>query len=239
MELKKVILFLWFGDEKPKYIEWTLENFRKMNPGWEILYIEYTTDQVIHHELVKDPILTDVMKSRDKFGYIGNVSNDYRRLYLNRHTEMTVYCDLDCFPIAPFDNFIFPENMELKSWQKWMKNNHPCEHTHHKLMGCNWFRNEKCQEFIPDVWCMVNNKSFLNWHFLQLHKGSTIDDTLVIHGGMFMNECAIPEYEERNKKFHEMKLELGDCFCLPKYSPIEHYYSLERNRLNKQCKGKI
>ena len=42
--MNKVILFLWFGDEKPPYIQWTLDNFRKMNPGWEIRYIEYSTE---------------------------------------------------------------------------------------------------------------------------------------------------------------------------------------------------
>lgn len=47
--MKKVILFLWFGDEKPPYIQWTLENFRRMNPGWEIRYIEYSQSQLANY----------------------------------------------------------------------------------------------------------------------------------------------------------------------------------------------
>ena len=30
-----------------------------------------------------------------------------------------------------------------------------------------------------------------------------------------------------------MNIKLGDNFCLPQFTPIEHYYSLERNKLNK------
>lgn len=64
-----------------------------------------------------------------------------------------------------------------------------------------------------------------------------MDDTLTIHSGMFMNESDIPVYNKRNQDFHEMKLELGDNFCLTQFTPIEHYYSLERNKLNKDIKG--
>lgn len=34
-----------------------------------------------------------------------------------------------------------------------------------------------------------------------------------------------------------MKLELGDNFCLTQFTPIEHYYSRERERLNTDIKG--
>ena len=59
--MNKVILFLWFGDEKPPYIQWTLENFRKMNPGWEIRYIEYSTEQIMEYEKTMDKCLIEAI----------------------------------------------------------------------------------------------------------------------------------------------------------------------------------
>ena len=66
-----------------------------------------------------------------------------------------------------------------------------------------------------------------------MHKGSVMDDTLILHNAMFMNESKIPEFEQRNMDFHDMKIRLGDNFCLQKFTPIEHYYSFERHVLNK------
>lgn len=68
--------------------------------------------------------------------------------------------------------------------------------------------------------------------FIQIHKGSTVDDNFIPHQGMLMNAKNIPDYINRNKDFHEMKIEMGDSFCLPHFTPIEHYYSMERNKLN-------
>ena len=65
--MNKVILFLWFGDEKPPYIEWTLENFRKMNPGWEIRYIEYTTSQILDYKNSNDEALFNVMSKNKTY----------------------------------------------------------------------------------------------------------------------------------------------------------------------------
>lgn len=159
MENAKTILFLWFGDQKPVYVDWTLDNFGKMNPGWNIKYIEYSTDQIRNYKELNDPVMDETMKDNRPIPYIGEVSNRYRKNYLRMNKDkFVVYCDLDCFPIAPFDNFILPENAELKPQNTWVKNNHPYEHISPKLMGCNWFRDEKYQEFIPDIWCMVNNK---------------------------------------------------------------------------------
>ena len=231
--MNKVILFLWFGDEKPPYIQWTLENFRKMNPGWEIRYIEYSNEQLLNYKDQDDPILVRSVEKNIR-PHANYIADEYRKIYLDEHKdELIMYCDLDCFPIAPLDNFILYEDAKLKPNNEWVKNNHPNKHVYPKLMGCNGFLDEKYQEFIPDIWCLVNNKMFLNWHFLQFHKGSIMDDTLVSKGGMFMNESIIPEYYQRSRDFHNMNIKLGDNFCLPQFTPIEHYYSMERNKLNK------
>ena len=33
---KKEILLVWFGDNEPAYAQWNVENFKRMNPGWEV-----------------------------------------------------------------------------------------------------------------------------------------------------------------------------------------------------------
>lgn len=227
--MKKVILFLWFGDETPAYTQWTLENFRQMNPGWEIRYIEYSTDQVIHHELVGDPILSEVMTSRESFGYIGNVTNIYRACYLNKHDELMIYCDLDCFPIAPFDNFLVGEGKENENW--FTKLHAPKHLTPAKLLGLWSLPFNTIHTIHQDSWCMCNSKICTDM-FLQIHKSTQANEELIYHKGMVINKSDIPEYEKRTRSFHEMKIELGNNFCLPQFTPIEHYYSYERNKLN-------
>ena len=59
-----------------------------------------------------------------------------------------------------------------------------------------------------------------------------MDSTLIFHQGMLMNEQDITEYNKRNEDFHNMNIQIGDNFCLPEFTPIEHYYSIERNKLN-------
>lgn len=141
-KMKKVILFLWFGDEKPPYIQWTIENFRKMNPGWEIRYIEYSNEQILNYKEQNDQILVSSVEE-NKRNHVNYIADKYRWKYLEHNkNEMIVYCDLDCFPIAPFDNFILPTDVKLFPWQQWIRDNHQNKHTT-KLMGTNWFRLQK------------------------------------------------------------------------------------------------
>lgn len=112
--MKKAILFIWFGDEKPSYIQWTLDNFRKMNPGWEIRYIEYSNAQLRDYKNQGDSVLAATTPHKCFSYWV----DGYKSKYLEMHDqEFVVYCDLDCFPIAPFDNFIcspdkeFPEHI--------------------------------------------------------------------------------------------------------------------------------
>ena len=234
--MKKVILFLWFGDEKPPYIEWTLDNFRKMNPEWEIRYIEYTTKQMLDFMSTNDECLIKTIKQdKEQQGqlqhYMNRIADSYRCNYLNLHKdELIIYCDLDCFPIAPFDNFLLPEDANVPDWFRYI---YSIKHIYPKAMGMMSNSFGKYQDIRLDTWCFCNNKSILREQaFLQLHKGSILDDTLVFYMSMFMNKSNIQEYQQRSKNFHEMKIKFGDNFCLPQFTPIEHYYSCERNKLN-------
>lgn len=55
--MEKEILFLWFGDNEPKYANYTIENFRQINPTWNIKYITYSNQDLINYKLQNDSIL--------------------------------------------------------------------------------------------------------------------------------------------------------------------------------------
>lgn len=229
--MKKVILFLWFGDEKPPYVQWTLDNFRKMNPGWEIRYIEYSTNQILNYKETNDTTLASVMKNYEQNGrpFDYHAMDAYRFTYLNSHKdELIVYCDLDCFPIAPFDDFIMQES-EIPPWATFAVNGKSDTHAigsyAESVAGKNIFH--------KDIWCIANTNLVSSDRFIQMHKGTVPDKTLMMCGGMVLNSSSIDLYNKRNQDFHEMKLKLGDNFCLPQFTPIEHYRSLEWMKLNR------
>ena len=228
--MKRVILFLWFGDEKPPYIHWTLENFRKMNPGWEIRYIEYSNEQLLNYKDQDDPILVRSVEKNIR-PHANYIADEYRKIYLDEHKdELIMYCDLDCFPIAPFDNFLCSSYNHGKDWMSWY-----CENKHEvRILGTGtaYLPDIGLRLFKCDNWCLCNNKDILFNQFLQLKANSIMNNTLILYQGMLMNEQDIPIYNKRNENFHNMNIKLGDNFCLPQFTPIEHYYSIERNRLN-------
>lgn len=222
--MKKVILFLWFGDEKPSYIQWTLENFRKINPGWEIRYIEYSNKQLIDYKNQNDPVLAATSPNKCFSFWV----DDYKGRYLDMHKdEFVIYCDLDCFPIAPFDNFIIKQ--DDPNVYDWYKDQHRLEHLEHsKYLGL-W---SQCLGIHNDAWCLTNNNALHTDFFLQICKYSIPDDDYTIWGSMLINKNDIPKYDKRNEDFQKMNLKLGDNFCLQQFTPIEHYYQFERNSLN-------
>ena len=226
--MKKVILFLWFGDEKPPYIEWTLENFRKMNPGWEIRYIEYSNKQLLDYKNQGDEIL-DATRPNKCFSYW---VDDYKGKYLSMHEdELVIYCDLDCFPIAPFDNFIMQDKDSLPDWvtKIYCPNKHL--QTTIALGSCGCVADDKFM-FKSDLWCLCNNKSITFERFFQICKYTNLNEPLCIANSMIMNKSNIQQLRNRSVAFHNMEISLGDNFCIPQLTPIEHYYSRERNSLN-------
>ena len=231
--MKKILLFIWFGDEKPPYIEWTLDNFRKMNPGWEIRFIEYSNEQLKNYDKLGDPHLERVMKNRISKGEVGfdyHVLDSYKHEYLCAHKdEFIIYCDLDCFPIAPFDDFIytgFPNANQ--DWYKFLSDNK----LEMRYLGSMGSMSDKTI-FGRDIWCISNNASLTVDRFLQIHKDANLGNAILFEG-MFINKEDIPKYRDRHRQFQEMKLQLGDAFCSPRFTPIEHYPNREWMKLNQE-----
>ena len=177
-----------------------------------------------------DPILVKAVE-KNIGPHVNYIADEYRKIYLDEHKdELIMYCDLDCFPIAPFDNFLCSSYNHGKDWMSWY-----CENKHEvRILGTGtaYLPDIGLRLFKCDNWCLCNNKDILFNQFLQLKANSIMNNTLVLYQGMLMNEQDIPIYNKRNENFHNMNIKLGDNFCLPQFTPIEHYYSIERNRLN-------
>ena len=195
--MKKVILFMWFGDEKPPYIQWTLENFRQMNPGWEIRYIEYSNEQLKNYQEQNDESLTRILKGKEYQNFSFMV-DAYKCAYLDmHHDELIMYCDLDCFPIAPFDNFIYskedPQFCQMLG-DVFCREKFIGGYDHRSILGT-------CTSWPPfrplikeDWWCLCNSGLVTFNQFLELHKSSVLDDTLIVQEGVFMNRCNIDQF---------------------------------------------
>jgi hypothetical protein len=201
-----------------------------MNPGWEIRLIEYSDSQLKDYRDQNDPILVKSVEI-NKSSHINGISDIYRKKYLEEHKdEFIIYCDLDCFPISPFDNFIIDPSRNYPKWAvKDALNGNNCT----KFLGY-WV--VSCENLFiqkDDIWCMCNNSNTICTNsFLQIHRGLCAKEEITVEKSMIINKSNVGLYRQRNKDFHEMKIELGDNFCLPQFTPIEHYYSFERNKLN-------
>lgn len=224
--MKKVLLFMWLGDEKPSYTQWTLNNFKTMNPEWEIRFVQYSTNQIINQRNTIDPILAKIIdeSSIDKLNNENQwklkLSEKYRFAYLGNHfEEFIIYCDLDCFPIAPLDNFIydgFPTpNVD---WYKFNCDNKAEISSIGMFSG--WFSKTL---FKSDIWCISNNNAITVNPLIQIHKDTRMGEEILLHEGLLMNKSSIPLFEEYRKNFYEQKLELGQSFCHSALTPIEHY----------------
>ena len=86
------------------------------------------------------------------------ISDVYRIHYLQSHKdEFVIYCDLDCFPIAPFNDFIITKDMGFPSStvDVYCKNKH-------KVYDFGIFARASGNKIIlgSDSWAKCNNSQF-------------------------------------------------------------------------------
>ena len=134
-----------------------------------------------------------------------NLAFTYNLNFLSMHkNDLVVYCDLDCFPIAPFDNFIVKPGDEDTNW--FTKLRVPEHLTTAKYLGAWSYPFGSIHTIHHDSWCICNNKGICTDIFIQIHTGAKTDENLIYHQGMVMNKKDIPQYKQRSKDFHEMKI---------------------------------
>lgn len=229
--MEKEILFLWFGDNEPKYANYTIENFRQINPTWNIKYITYSNQDLINYKLQNDSILEysiDTIFKTRKYRHNSFLCDIYKYEYIRQTTKQkyVVYCDLDCFPIAPLDDFMFlkGDTIENAIWYQ------------HNFFGTNFqayqFLTSKNIE-LKDNWCISNFMMTRNF-FYQIYKYIDMSKQLILNeNGIIVNPDQIGILQKRKCDFFNCKIQLNDIFCNNQLTPIEHYYQRERNGLVK------
>lgn len=124
--IPKQLFFIWFGDNKPNYVDYSFKMFKDMNNHFNVDLIYYTIDDVIN---CQDTILCNCKKMifdsyngnnnnkyynyinlriKSKFNFIQILSDIIRFEIL--YTYGGIYLDSDTFPIKKFDNNLLKNN---------------------------------------------------------------------------------------------------------------------------------
>ena len=121
--IPKILNFIWFGNNIPKYAFYSMYKFHEMNPDFRINFIHKTINQVENldddilknsYEIYQDSITNDKYKDSDLF-YVKKYNlffqkcltslmallDIYRREYVQKFGG--IYLDCDTFPVKPFD----------------------------------------------------------------------------------------------------------------------------------------
>ena len=127
--IPKILHFIWVGNKDvfPKYANFIVGEFKSKNPDFDVRLHNFTVDEIIYKaSKSKDKMFLDILNNavnerirklkdflqKTKDGIFDNsnicvnmgteISNQLRYYYLN--TYGGIYCDLDCYPIKPFDS---------------------------------------------------------------------------------------------------------------------------------------
>lgn len=239
--MKKEILLVWFGDNEPAYAQWNVENFKKMNPEWEVTYVKYTKDQI--YDVVKyDKTMQDAVQMYEQMYDEHNVTSStdkglsrlakyYKRCYtVNAHNPV-VYCDLDCFPIAPFDDFFILGSFSAGNFRVFGEQN--WKHDRPKRIGpsAHIYRDNVQFHIGNDDWCLSNMLK-TRCQFMQICTSTDLTKPLTCYNGCVFNayqDCK-QMFDCRKQQFENCSIEFGDNACCTSFSPVEHYYIRERRK---------
>ena len=102
--IPKQIFFIWLGNNKPNYVDFSVNTFREVNPDFKIDLIEWKINDI---ENPIDPILRSsvdsaIKENRKDRKFIQSVANIYRYKLLEKYGG--IYLDCDTFPVRPFDD---------------------------------------------------------------------------------------------------------------------------------------
>lgn len=104
--IPKQIFFIWLGNNKPDYVNFSINAFREVNPDFKIDLIEWSIEDI---ENPKDELLIKAIKrsckNRARYPKIIQMIGDkYRDLLLKKYGG--IYLDCDTFPVKPFDDIL-------------------------------------------------------------------------------------------------------------------------------------
>jgi mannosyltransferase OCH1-like enzyme len=126
--IPKQLFFIWFGDNKPNYVDFSISKFKEVNPDFKINFLRYTINQIDNLSInnLKNEFDVDVYNC---IQYILNknrykISIDNYISYGRKFTQILanilrleliskyggIYLDCDTFPVKPFDDELLNRN---------------------------------------------------------------------------------------------------------------------------------
>lgn len=221
--IPKQLFFIWVGDTVPKYADFCVDTFSKVNPDFKINFLKYTVDDIenldsknvtefdnevkncITFIRKKNIAYTNLIRhyiiDRRKFCQI--LVNILRLELLNKYGG--IYLDCDTFPLKPFDDSILNlENFCAYSFRK----SDCC-----RIKNCNFIGKTLSNKHIYAYWMYSN--------FLLVDKYKYNED---------------PNWKNRRQQFFECKLEYNKENC-EQY--IDHFYDGTWKIKNGKCRTPI
>ena len=103
--IPKILHFIWLGPNKPNYVNFAIDTFKKVNHDFEINFIEEIDIENPKNSIVKqtiDYMLSTKYKIPENKRFIGQLSIELRYILIYKYGG--IYLDCDTFPIKPFDD---------------------------------------------------------------------------------------------------------------------------------------
>ena len=199
--IPKQLFFVWLGDNIPKYADFSINSFRKVNPDFKIDLVHFSDEDCEMSKKYEGKILEILQKKyidkclnafNDLSGinrYKGNenyykvkLSECIRFGLLNKYGG--IYLDCDTFPIKPFDDELLKLNYFSAVWKN--------------SMDLFFFGKEK------------NTKQ----------KVILLKTSSMYESGLLKNK----EYMDLCHKFYNFELKYGESFNDCKEHYIDHYW---------------
>lgn len=209
--IKKILHFIWFGNDIPSYVNFSIDNFSIINSDFKIHFLNYTINQIENIKInnIDDYILKNtieqILKHEKKYKeiidhckinklkFIQVLSDIYRLEILNYYGG--IYLDCDCFPLKKFDEDLLYNNQFIVQ----------------RHFNQNYIENDNY--FIGSI---MNNEKLFNIFNNKLDKN--IKKIIQTEKGQYNSI----KYLQLKKKFIECKLKIGESFSNSDFY-IDHY----------------
>ena len=237
--IPKQLFFIWFGDNKPDYIDYAINSFKVINPSFKTELIRYTINDVLHCDdsvlkYCKDLVFKtkkgiknkyfDYIKMRidSKFNFI-QILSDFLRFEILYYYG-GIYLDCDTFPVKPFDDNLLNLNSFSQSVLCMRNKKHNVNNLHDDMTS---YYDLNFTKDITKYHCYT----YTDIYFVGLKKEFTSNEIVFTAGAENKNPLNPPwirnfdntiQFKKLRERFFKMELKLSqDMFFYSQY--IMHF----------------
>lgn len=142
--IPKHLFFIWLGDQIPLYVTFSIEEYKKLNPSFEITFIKYKISEIekiynskkiqneydqlilnaineiiLHKDTYKQTFYRKLIDGQylyyhNRLRFIQLLADIFRLEVLNKFGG--IYVDCDTFPLKPFDDTILAQPFIVQTY---------------------------------------------------------------------------------------------------------------------------